>query len=592
MKYMRVLAPVIAVAIASQSALAESQTVRDLLRQGDLYQKERRYLDAEAAFRQAIALNPRNPGPYWNLGFLLREQKKYAAAEEVFRQVIKLDPRYPFIYRALADFLKEQQKYSEAETVYRQGIALDPKRIDLYGYLGNLLEEQQKYKEAQEVYQRAIALDPSNADYYPYLGSVLKKQGFYAHAEDAYRQGIARDPRHIVSSPNRYADLIDLLKEQQKFVEAEEVYRQAIAHDPRANKAVLYRSYGDFLTERGNYPEAAAMYHQGEVEYRQLIEFNPKESYLYNGLAYLLKSQKKYSEAESVYRRAIALDPEEGYLYNNLAFLFQELNRLADAREYYKKAILKSPGVKDFRANLEEIERLISIADGTEKELLAEDTRFLPQNPLTTVRRSVVVILPSFSGPSTKNNATRADGRGYHGTGFVVQRQGGKAWILTARHVIRDPEEAREATNIQVKLYGGNLPPGLLEARILARRVKIGPGDVDLALLEVDALPKDIQPLRFAQRPVEENGIPLTMVGHPFEDYWKSERGTLSKANKGDLVIFEEQWDSGGSGSPILTANQEVIGIVYATRELVEGIKVVLGYSLPKLQSTMSKWGQ
>jgi superkiller protein 3 len=433
MELMKRLATVFALAMASQSGLAEAQTLENLLQQGNRAWTERRYVEAEAAYRQAIVLDPKNSRAYTNLG----------------------------------DVLDDQKKYVEAEAALRQATALDPKNSRAYIILGVVLMNQKKYVEAEAALRQAIALDPKDVDAYIILGVVLR-------------------------------------------------------------------------------------------------------------------NQKKYVEAEAAYRQAIVLDPKNAFAYNNLGYLFQLLERLTEARDLYLKVLALDPANKTARSNFEEVERLIGIADGKLQQLAPEDIRYLTQDPNTPVRRSVVRILPNFPGKSS--------GAGAHGTGFVVRRQGDKAWILTARHVIRDPDEGREATEIQIELYGGNLPAGIVPSRLLARQVKMGEGDLDLALLVVVGLPEDIQTLRFALRPVEA-GIPLTMVGHPGKARWSVERGKLSVVSQQGLLISCPGMAPGGSGSPVLSDMKEVIGMAYEINEGA-GIKQVVGYSRTKLQETLSHWGQ
>lgn len=561
MKFMRLLA-LSALAMALQGGLAEAQTMQDLLQMGDQAHNGGRHLEAMEAYRRAIALDPKDASLYIKLADTLRGLKKYEEAVGALRQAISLgskDQSMSYMHGVLAYFLIEQGKLEAAEAAYRQAVEFDPKNADLYMGLASVLREQGEYVAAEAAYRKAITLNPANLERYRVLVSMLNDQKRSAEAEAVLRQ-------------------------------AEAVYRRAIKLSPK--DISLYLDLASVLHERGKYVAAEAVH-------RQVMALDPKNLERYKGLAGILSDQKKSAEAQAVlrqleakYRQAIELDPKDAYHYNNLGYFLQENNRLIEARDYYKKSLKFSPNNRVARSNLEEVERLISIAGGTSKELLPDDTTYLPEDPLTTVRRSVLVILPFFSGTNRNNDATQSDGLQSHGTGFVVRREGDKAWILTARHVIRDPEEAREAVEIKVELYGGNLPNGVLPARLKARRLKNGADNVDMALLEVDDLPKDIHPLRFASRPVEDQRMSLTMVGHPLKDYWKIENGTLLKATTSILVIDEEQWDWGGSGSPILNDGKEVVGMVYAINDLAAGIVQVVGYSLPKLQLSIGQLGQ
>jgi tetratricopeptide (TPR) repeat protein len=691
MKAIRLPLALIALAMATQGGLAVAQTARDLLQQGNRALQEFRFMEAEAAFRQAISLDPKNADLYKNLGNVLTEQIKYEEAEVEYRKAITLDPKNVDLYNDLGNVLTKQRRYEEAEVEYRKVIALDPKNVVAYKRLAfmlrgmkkypaaeaafrqafaldpkdalvssnfaRLLSDQKKYLEAESVYRQAIALDPKDERLYGYLGGLLNDQKNYVGAEEVFRQAMAVNPKSELNY-NNYLDLADVLKLQEKYSEAEEVIREAISVMPKesvyyvilgdllirdqkrhveaeelyrkaialgGNCTVLdncssFSSLSTLLSDQKRYAEVEAMYrqaiakHQGvpeiltmfgywlsgqgryaeaEIEYRQAIAIDPKDGSAYSNLAAVLLKQNRQAEAEGVYRQAVAVykqaiasDPMKAHNYNNIGYIFQKLNRLTEARDYYHKAVALDPDSESFRANLEQVERLIGIAGGTLKPLSpAESTRFLdPQDPLTPVRRSVVRILPTFSANSS--------GYGAWGTGFVVRRQGGKALILTARHVIREPEGLREAVNIQVELYGGNLPPGIVETQLQAQEAKSG--EDDLALLVVVGLPEDIQPLNFASLPVKD-GMPLTMVGHPRQEKWKNITGTLLTSNLNTLLVNSSQMSAqravGVSGSPVLSDKAEVIGMVYQQQNAGD-IEQLVAYSLAKLQATMRQWGQ
>jgi tetratricopeptide (TPR) repeat protein len=491
MKVIRLLTALTVSAMAIQGGLAVAQTGQEQLPQGNRASEERRYVDAEATYRKAIAYDPKDATAYFGLGNMLRNQKKNV----------------------------------EAEAAYRKAIALDPNYADAYNNLSNVLRNLNKNVEAEAAYRKAID---------------LKKR--FSEDEAAYRKEFARSPKDVYA----YVRLGNALRNLKKYAEAESAFRQAIA-------------------------------------------LNPTYSPAYSGLGNLLRKQKKYVEAEAAYRQSITLNPygsRQATTYNNLGYILQLLGRLTEARDMYRMSIRLNPSPNSALANLEEVERLIGIASGRLKVLKPEEsTRFLnSEDPLTPVRRSVVRILPTFSG---KNSGT-----GFHGTGFVLRRQGAKAWILTARHVIRDPDDFSEATTIQVELYGGNLPASTVASRLPAQEVRSGDRDLDLALLEVVALPLDIQPLKFASGEGIGIGATLTMVGHPGSDNWKKVTGKLTDSSTNSLIVNSPTMAEGGSGSPMLSDKQRVVGMAYTINEPAQGIKQLVGYSLGTIQDTLSKWGE
>src|SRR5437764_12375777 len=72
----------------------------------------------------AVARRPHSPDAYSNLGGALRAQKKYAEAEAACRQAIALKHDFPQAYVNLGNTLRAQKKYAAAEAAYGKAIAI------------------------------------------------------------------------------------------------------------------------------------------------------------------------------------------------------------------------------------------------------------------------------------------------------------------------------------------------------------------------------------------------------------------------------------------------------------------------------------
>lgn len=568
---MRLFAAVIALAMTSQSGLAKAQTLEKLPSQGAHYLKQRRSvveeaMKAETAFRKAIALDPKNASAYIDLGVALQVQRLHVEAEDAYRQAIALDPKNARAFFKLSNALSDQLKYVAAVAALRQAIALDPD-YGKYESVDRFLKEQQKIDEKVKAYRQEIALDPKNVSHYLRLGGFLEDEWRYEEAEAVFRQALSLGDKN--RSVYIYFELGELLRLQKKYEAAEAAYRQTLAYPSFMSRPTSFFRLGEVLMRQMKYAAA-------EAATRQALSEGGGS---YKLLGDALKYQKKYVLAEAAYRQAIANEPNVPQLHNDLGLLLMEQKKYVAAEAAYKKAIAIDPASPYVYYNLEELNRLIGINSGKYQELKPQDTAYLPKDPLTPVRRSVVRIVPTFSGDRA--------GHGLHGTGFVVRRQGGKSWILTARHVIFDSGDRGEAVSITVELYGGNLPEGIVEARLQAQVAKSG--EDDLALLVVVGLPEDIQPLNFASLPVKD-GMPLTMVGHPRQEEWKNVTATLLTSSMSTLLVNSAQMADGGSGSPVLSDKKEVIGMVYQNQTAGD-ILQVWAYSLAKLQATMRQWG-
>lgn len=95
-----------------------------------LAEKWGRYEEADAAYRQAIALDPKLALPWNGLGMLLQDPLgRYAEAEAAYRQAMTLDPKYAWPWNNLATLLQDELgRYEEAEQAYLRSLELwEPK---------------------------------------------------------------------------------------------------------------------------------------------------------------------------------------------------------------------------------------------------------------------------------------------------------------------------------------------------------------------------------------------------------------------------------------------------------------------------------
>jgi serine/threonine-protein kinase len=193
-------------------------------RLGNALYWQQKYAEAEAAYRKAIALNPRYGGTYSNLGAVLNMQRRHVEAEAAARKAIALEPDYGTSYNTLGVALGNQGRYAEAETVFVKAVALQPD-YSTYANLGRALVEQRKYVEAEPVLSKAIALQPNNVEAMTYtnLGRSLVGQQKHAQAEAAFHRAIALEP--VMGEPRFFLGFE--LMQQARFHEAAAALKEA-----------------------------------------------------------------------------------------------------------------------------------------------------------------------------------------------------------------------------------------------------------------------------------------------------------------------------------------------------------------------------
>ncbi len=133
-----------------------------------------RFDEAEASYKQAIALKPDYAEAYYNLGIMLLELGRLDEAEVSFRQAKVLKLNFAPMHYNLGIALQEQGRFEEAVTSYKQTIALKPDYAEAHNNLGITLNELGRLDEAEASFKEALALKLDYAAVYRNL-TLLKK---------------------------------------------------------------------------------------------------------------------------------------------------------------------------------------------------------------------------------------------------------------------------------------------------------------------------------------------------------------------------------------------------------------------------------
>jgi tetratricopeptide (TPR) repeat protein len=96
---------------------------------------------AEAAYRQALAIDPDLADAHLNLGRLLHEAGDPAAAETHNREALAIDPGDALAAYNLGVALQDQQRPRDAAAAYEQALALDPTLADAHFNLSGVYEQ-------------------------------------------------------------------------------------------------------------------------------------------------------------------------------------------------------------------------------------------------------------------------------------------------------------------------------------------------------------------------------------------------------------------------------------------------------------------
>lgn len=180
----------------------------DAQRQGIQDMNDGKYVDAAAAFRNAIRQNPINPDSFWLLGQCDEKLSKWHEAIDAYKTGIKLMPKpgvYPHNY-LLKDKMIDRLAYviamddpnrQETDALVKE--AKDTNSADDYRMLGRTFRYRGDADSAIDAYAHAAKLNPDDFEVRKEFGLYLQTLNMNQQAADVLREAyrLNRDDEQV-----------------------------------------------------------------------------------------------------------------------------------------------------------------------------------------------------------------------------------------------------------------------------------------------------------------------------------------------------------------------------------------------------------
>ncbi len=153
--------------------------------------------DADVEFIDAQQASADRPEAHVTLGAFYADRRQPVEAEAAYRTALRLDPRFAPALVNLADLYRMLQREPESEQLLRQAVLIEPDNAAAHHALGLLLVRTQRLPEALPVLRRAAELDASNGRYAYVYGVALNGTGSTAEALSVLRQAHAVQPADV-----------------------------------------------------------------------------------------------------------------------------------------------------------------------------------------------------------------------------------------------------------------------------------------------------------------------------------------------------------------------------------------------------------
>lgn len=112
------------------SLIANAQTARQFVREGNRFFNKKQYDKAEVQYRKAVSKDPSNPQAVYNLGCALMMQNKDSAAIVQYQKATKLENnklRRAQVFHNIGVICQNHRMYDDAIKAYEQSLRNNPK---------------------------------------------------------------------------------------------------------------------------------------------------------------------------------------------------------------------------------------------------------------------------------------------------------------------------------------------------------------------------------------------------------------------------------------------------------------------------------
>jgi tetratricopeptide (TPR) repeat protein len=285
--------------------------------------------DAEQFLRAATKLKPTShleeghARAWLSLAHVL-EASKPEEAIEAYRQAAALQPRDPEPHLSAGVLLEKQNRFADAEQEYKQVLAIDPASSDALTGMANIYMRGRRFTEANEILRKLVALHPNDAGAHMQLGRMLAADGKDDDAIAELQTALKLAPDDV----DAQRDLADLYAAAGKHDQAEAQYRLLLTAKPK--DAELHRGLGQAFLRQGKFPEA-------QQELLIAVQLKPDFGAAYGDLAFAADGNKNYELVIKALDVRAKFLPEISASYFLRATAYDHLRQYKPAAENYRR---------------------------------------------------------------------------------------------------------------------------------------------------------------------------------------------------------------------------------------------------------------
>jgi tetratricopeptide (TPR) repeat protein len=285
-----------------QAADADDRAADSLKEAESLLQKQQ-YAQAEEKLQAIVTQQSENPQAWFDLGFAQSHQGKTTEAIAAYKKAIALDPKWFEAQQNLGLALAKSGDLNAAASALKTAVTLKPTVGGQQALAAAWLSlaqvaEENAPQDSLAAYKKALELDPANSEAQLGAARMAERAGNTAAAEQQYLKLAAAGNNDSIEG------LITLYLKQKRFADAESWLHKYISANPKNSAAQL--QLGKIQAAEGKSQEAIAT-----LEPLYKASPDPKVA---RDLASLYLETKQYPAAADLLRPLISASPADAQL--------------------------------------------------------------------------------------------------------------------------------------------------------------------------------------------------------------------------------------------------------------------------------------
>lgn len=269
--------------------------------------------------------------------YALEQQGKTVEAEAAWRAFLKVQPESADAYAHLGFLAARQEHYAEAVPLYRKAMALNPAMPGLRLNLGLSQFKSGALKGAIQSFTVLLKSEPASSPEALRLTTLIGLAhyglGDYAAAIPFLKQATAADQQNL---PFRLALAHSCLWSKQ-FQCVLDVYHEILTLNAESAEADMLA--GEALSEMKDNSGATE-------QFRAAVKADPREPNVHFGLGYLLWGLMQYEEAAQEFQAELANNPDHAQAMVYLADTDMRMSHPEAAPPLLEKAVKIDPGME------------------------------------------------------------------------------------------------------------------------------------------------------------------------------------------------------------------------------------------------------